>query len=130
MNTIQKQISEDLKSAMLSKQEDVKSLLRVVIGEFNREGKEVPDERAVAIIKKMITNATELGNSREIEILNKYVPSQLSETEIINICNEYIIGVNLLNKTTMGDLMSYLKENYSGRYDGKLASQIIKKLLS
>ena len=50
---LQEQISIDLRTAMKNKDENVKSLLRVVIGEFGRVGKELSDDQVVSIIKKM-----------------------------------------------------------------------------
>ena len=52
--TVQEHIVNDMKIAMREKNVEVRDLLRVVIGEFNREGKEVSDERATAVIKRMV----------------------------------------------------------------------------
>lgn len=45
---------------MFQKNESVKSLLRVIIGEFNRVGKEISDSEATQILKKMVKNAQDM----------------------------------------------------------------------
>ncbi|NJO62627.1 MAG: GatB/YqeY domain-containing protein [Richelia sp. RM2_1_2] len=54
---IQKQIKQDLKTAMVNNDMAIKSILRVLLGEFDRVGKEVTDDQAVGVIKKMVENA-------------------------------------------------------------------------
>ena len=65
--TIQEKIKADVKTAMLAKETQTRDILRVVIGEFNRIGKEVSDTEATATIKKMVANAkkrkTELSDN-------------------------------------------------------------------
>ena len=72
--TIQEHIVNDMKIAMREKRNDMRDLLRVVIGEFNREGKELSDERAIAIIKKMRDNAVEFTTSSSVIITSTNWP--------------------------------------------------------
>lgn len=127
--TIQELVNEHLKNAILTNNTEAKSILRVLIGEFNRVDKIVSDEKATSIIKKMVENAKLLGNTNEVSILEYYLPKQLSESQltqiVVNLVNEYSYTIK-----EMGKVMSYLKENFSGQYDGKLASEIIKKVLA
>jgi uncharacterized protein YqeY len=128
--TIQEKVNADLKTAMLQKDEAKKSLLRVVIGEFNRVDKVVDDAKATSILKKMLENAKEQNNAAEIAIINEYLPKELSKEEL-SAAIEAIINVN--NYTTMKDMgkvMTALKDQYAGQYDGKLASELIKSLLT
>lgn len=112
---------------MLAKNEFVKSILRVLIGEMNREGKTVSDERVTAIIKKMCENAKLVGNDHEITILEKYLPKQLSEDDLRTIISALIFE-NSFTIKDMGKIMSSLKEKYNGQYDGKLAANVIKTI--
>jgi len=138
--TIQEQIYIHLKNAILTSSDDVKSILRVVIGEFNRHGKNVSDDKAISIIKKLIDNAKERNvnevndekrkeNLNEINILETYLPQQLSESELRNVITNLKTSNGYTSKD-MGKIMTFLKENFSGSYDGKLASSIAKELLS
>ena len=61
--------------------------------------------------------------SREIAILNAYLPTQLSEDKLRTIIDEFRVENPDAN---VGAVMSYLKANYEGLYDGKLASTLAK----
>lgn len=127
--TIEKQIKADLKQAMLNKETTKRDVLRVVIGEFNRIGKEVSDEKAIAIIKKMGKNATDQNKFDELHILASYLPDEMDELELKRVCMNFIMNMNSPTMKDMGKVMGYLKNNYNGLYDGKLASTLVKELL-
>lgn len=127
--SIQKQINADLKTAMLKKEVEVRDLLRVVIGEFNREGKDVSDEKASAIIKKMVHNAKDQGNAGEVTILEVYLPQQLDELELKRVLMNHIMNMNSPSMKDMGSVMAWLKQNFAGQYDGKVASTLVRELL-
>lgn len=126
---LQEKIDMHLKNAILTSDKEVKSILRVLIGEMDREGKVLSDERIIAIIKKMIENAKIVGNLNEVAILETYLPKQLTEEQISGLVTALIFQNNYTIKD-MGKIMNELKSKYAGQYDGKLASQIIKDLLS
>lgn len=129
---LQEQINADLKTAMLQKNEEVKSLLRVVIGEMNREGKELSDDRVLSIIKKMIENAKLIKTAAaesEIKILEKYLPKQLTEQELVAAINS-IVTTNSYSLKDMGKIMGELKDKYPNQYDGRVASNIVKNLFT
>jgi uncharacterized protein YqeY len=125
---LQEKIEADLKTAIKNQSEE-KSLLRVIIGEFNRFGKTLSDDEATKIIKKMKENAIEMHNQSEIDILDRYLPQMLS-TEDLSIAIENIITENgIVDIKGMGIIMGKLKQKYPNQYDGKLASEIIRKHL-
>jgi len=64
------------------------------------------------------------ATDREIEILNGYLPKQMTEDELRSVISDFKaenIGANV------GSIMSFLKTNYAGLYDGKMASQLAKE---
>jgi len=127
--TVQNTIMTDLKIAMKNGQTNAKNLLRVVIGEFNREGKTVSDERAIAIMKKMVENAKDQGNEIEVTILEAYLPQQMDEFELKRVLMNHIMNLNSPSMKDMGRVMGELKVVYGGQYDGKMASTIVRELL-
>jgi uncharacterized protein YqeY len=127
--TIQEQIKDDLKKAMANKNESLKSLLRVVIGEFNRISKEVTNEEALSVIKKMHYNAVMHKNLAEAALLEAYIPKQLSEEDLRSII-EHLIQVNEFTSADMGKIMKELKAQYAGHYDGKMANELVKEVLA
>lgn len=126
---LQEKIHSDLKNAMINKDNHRKDLLRVLIGEINREGKELSDERIIKIIKKMSENALIMNNQLEIDILSEYLPKMLTEQEIDIIISEFIMNNNITDIKQMGLIMKFLKDKYGTLIDGKIANSIIKEKL-
>lgn len=128
--TVQEKINADMKSAMKNKETLTRDILRVVIGEFNRIDKKVSDEKALAIIKKMGQNAIDQNKFDELHILVSYLPDEMDELEIKRVCMNFIMNMDNPTIRDMGKVMSHLKNNYNGLYDGKIASTIVKNLLT
>jgi len=126
--TLQEQIQADLKTAMMNKDENKKNLIRVILGEFSRIGKELTDEQVTKILKKMLENSKELNNQVEIDILETYLPKELSKEELTTLIQKVITDNNIISIKEMGKVMAGLKTSGS-LYDGKVASEIIKTLL-
>lgn len=88
------------------------------------------DDEVLRVIKKFIKDidlcllhATDKDSYlREREIIEQYLPKQLSEDELNEIISSYITSSG---KTAKADIMKYLKSAFGGKYDGKLASNII-----
>jgi uncharacterized protein len=65
-------------------------------------------------------------NQAERAVLARYLPTMLPPEELTTLVSGWIAeGV-----TTMGALMARLKERHAGQYEGKLASEIVRKLLA
>lgn len=124
--TLQETINLHLKNAILTSNTDLKSLLRVLIGEFNRVDKIVGDEKVVSIIKKMIDNAKLVGNLNEVTILETYLPKQLNEDQLKTLIVQLVEEKKYTSMKDMGKIMSDLKNDFAGQYDGKIASTLIK----
>ena len=129
--TIQEQIRTDMIQSMKAKTIGVTSILRVVAGEFGRIGKEVSDEQAIKIIRKMHENALELGDKIEAEILEKYIPSMLEPIQIKTIVAGIIRNKGFSGMQDMGKVMGEIKKlPMASQIDGKLSSSIVRELLS
>lgn len=133
--SLQKQIREDMVNAMKTKNRDTLDLLRVVAGEFGREmkdaRKELSDDEAMKVIRKMSDNAKELGNLGEVEILDKYLPSMLSEAQIRVAVNSIIQEMGYSTMKDMGAVMKDIKKlGTASQIDGKIASKITREILS
>jgi uncharacterized protein YqeY len=126
------QINKDFMMAYKAKEMEKKDFLGVLKTEVTKESKTPNDKYVVSKIKSMIKNAeaTNSLSDNELSILGTYLPTQLSEVELENIINNFIIETGLETSKDMGRVMSYLKTEYDGQYDGKVASMITKKILS
>lgn len=66
---------------------------------------------------------------KELEILQKYLPEQLSEEEIKKLAKEAIEKLGASDQKNMGQVMAELMPKIKGRADGNTASKIVKELL-
>ena len=66
----------------------------------------------------------------EIEIINTFLPKQLSEEETKKICQEEIKALGASSVKDMGKIMGTLKQKYSDSIDFSKANIIIKGLLN
>ena len=66
----------------------------------------------------------------EIDIINQFLPQQMSEEETKTAISTVIQSVGATSITDMGKVMAALKAQYAGKMDFALASQQIKALLS
>ncbi len=131
--TIQEKIKQDLMRAMKEKNEEKKSALRVVMGEFGRSDKKaLPDDDVVKILKKLINSERETlahtksqGDTPYIEILEAYLPRMADETEIRNWIDENIDFTAYKNKMqAMKDIMAH----FGPRADGSQVKQILQQM--
>jgi uncharacterized protein YqeY len=110
-----------------------------LIGDCSKVVKEPSDAECIAMIKKFIKNAEttlELLQGKgiknpkledEIEILQEYLPSQLSESHIKTLIANIVAGTHS-EELTLKDVMAFFKKNYEGQYDGGTVSKIAKEV--
>lgn len=100
---------------------NMRLLCNTLIGEFDRISKDPTDEQCTQIIKKMIDSNKLTGNLDENKVLETFLPEQLQEE---HICEILIHG----EFKDLKECMKFFKENFVGRYDGKLVSSLFKKI--
>ena len=66
----------------------------------------------------------------EIEVLQRYLPRQLTIKEIEDLCRQVIEEVGAGGLKDMGKVMQVMMPKVKGRADGKQVSEIVKRLLS
>lgn len=137
-------LQAELILAMKAKDRLRLDVIRAVISEIKyaeiEKAKEpLPDEDCLAIVQREIkkrkeeldfnqkSGRTELieTTSKELEILNEFMPSQLSSEQIERELTDYKQNNN---GAAMGMAMKFLKEKFAGQYDSKLASEMAKKI--
>jgi len=140
-------IKQDLKQAMLEKNELVRDTIRMFLSEVQRyeidNKEEVDDTKALQIINKMIKQRNDSISQfksggrndlaeieeKEVDVLAKYKPAQLSEDEVILKVKEAIEQSGATSMQDMGKVMGVLK-TLSGSADMGLISKIVKDQLS
>ena len=58
----------------------------------------------------------------EMIVMSEFLPKMMSENELKG-------AIQASGCNNIGSAMKYLKENYNGLYDGKMASKLIKEIL-
>ena len=141
-------IDLDLKEALKSGDKFTLSVLRMLKSEFiveSRKGSlhELTDEDALRIIKKQVKTRKDsieeykkynkLGTVKEleheIEILNKYLPQEMSEEEIKKVIDLVFEEVKPTSMKDMGNLMKIISSKITNA-DMSLVSKIVKDRLS
>ena len=141
-------IQEEVKTALKSGEKFRASTLRLIVSalklEEKNKAKALTDNEALEILTKMIklrndsisqfetANRMELAQKEkdEIEIIQNYLPEQLSEEELSVLINEVIKEINAESIKDMGKVMGILKPKITGKADAGIASGLVKKLLS
>ncbi|MDJ0828346.1 MAG: GatB/YqeY domain-containing protein [Desulfobacterales bacterium] len=128
--TLQERIKKDLVAAMKAKDEDKKSALRVILGEFGRQAKKgLSDDDVSKILRKLIKSEKEVivqqGDSAEspfIAILENYLPQMATDDDIKSWIAENIDFSQFKNNMqAMGAIMKH----FGGTADGNRVRQIL-----
>ena len=149
--SLKQQIENKLNEALKVKDKNTYPTLRLVVSAIkdaeiagrSKGQKEVTDNDVTIILKKMIkqrnescevykkAGRTELLNTEnnEIEVINAFLPQQLSEDETKKICVEAVKSVGAVSMKDMGKVMGSLKSKHSDTLDFSKVSPIIKELL-
>lgn len=110
-----------------------------MVGKTKRNS-ESTDEEVISVLKKFKAGAEtmiECSSSQdvkdqsqlEIEAIELFLPKMLSKDELTGVINGYVGSTPGVSKASMGLLMSKLKNEYPGLYDGTLASNLVKTAL-
>ena len=150
--SLRNQIEEKLNQALKAKDKNTYPTLRLVVSAVkdaeiagrSKGQKEMKDGDIIAILKKMIKQRNEScdvykkagrnelleNETKEIEVINVFLPKQLSEEETKKICEDVIKSVGASSMKDMGKVMGALKSKHSDTLDFSKVSSIIKELLS
>lgn len=148
--SLKQQIDGDIKKAMLSKNKEELEALRsikslILLAETEKGG---PGEISSESEKKLLMKAAkqrkesaeifEQQNRKDLagrellqlEVINRYLPKQLSEEEIKSALMSVIKEVGASGPQDVGRVMGVATKKLAGQADGKVISEQVKKLLS
>ena len=143
-------ISEEIKKAMLAKDKVRLEALRGIKKEFleARAAKgahnELSDEAAMAILQKMAKqrrdsadiylsqNRPDLAETElaQLKIIQEFLPEQMTSEELEVVLKKIIADVGATSMKDMGKVMGIATKQLAGKADGRLISEVVKKLLS
>ncbi len=92
-------------------------------------------KEAVQSLATMIESKRKIGRDfskeeRELALLSPLVPSQMSQGELEAAVSAILEEIQDRSPKAMGQVMARLKELHAGRYDGKAASEAVRRLLA
>ncbi|MBI4097140.1 MAG: GatB/YqeY domain-containing protein [Candidatus Levybacteria bacterium] len=145
------QLQEDLRKSMLAKDTERTSVLRMALSAVNYyeiqkggAGYEANAEDVLFVIQKevkMRRDAVEqfmtagredlvAKETKEMAILEAYLPEQMSEEDIRMLVKEAILQTGAKTPQDMGKVMGFLMPKTKGKADGGLVSGIVKEQLA
>jgi len=142
-------IDSDIKAAMLAKNKEeleaLRSIKSMILLEETKGGSgEVSAEAENKLLMKAAKQRKESAEifqkenrddlaKRELvqlEIINRYLPKQLSQEEVESQVKNIIAQVGAKGPQDMGKVMGAATKQLAGQADGKMISELVKKLLS
>ena len=146
---LEDKINNDLKEAMKAKDAATLRGVRaiksaILLHKTSGAGVEVTAEDAIKILQKLVKQRKEsLGifeqNGRaelaqiereEIEVIERYLPKQLSEADIEAVVKNIIAETGATSMKEMGKVIGAANKQLAGQAEGAVISGIVKKLLS
>ena len=146
--SMEQQIQQDIKAAMLAKEktrlESLRAIKAAILLAKTADGSEsIAAEAVVKIIQKLVKQrketaeiykqqnreelaAQELAEAAAMEV---YLPKQLSEEELEAELKKIIAQVGATGPQDMGKVMGTATKALAGKADGKAISALVKKLL-
>jgi uncharacterized protein YqeY len=147
--SLETKLMTDLKEAMKSKDQASLRAIRaakaaILIFKTDGSGNELDEAGEIKLVQKLIKQRQEslsiyekqnredlaVVEREEIAVLQKYLPQQLSESEIVPIVKGIIESTGARGMKDMGKVMGLASAKLSGQADGKTISNIVKNLLS
>ena len=144
---IQTQLIQDMKTAMRAGDKVRLSTIRLLRAQLKdaqiAKGEDLVPEEEIDVLtsaakkrKEAIKAYTdgardELAEKerQELEIINSYLPEQLSETEVESKMTEIIERVGAVGLKDLGKVMREAMQEFKGRADGKLVQELARKKL-
>ena len=149
--SLKNQIEEKLNQALKAKDKNTYPTLRLIVSAIkdaeianrSKAKKDISDSDITGILKKMIkqrnescevykkAGRTELldNETKEINVINAFLPKQLNDEETKKICEEAIKSSGATSMKDMGKVMGVLKSKHADTLDFSKVSSIIKELL-
>ena len=148
--SLEQKIMGELKTAMLAKDEKSLRSLRAIKAAIllaktsEGAGGELKEEDEVKLLQKLVKqrkdsleiyqqqNRGDLAQkeSEEIEVIEKFLPKQLSTEELKTMIAKIITEVGASSPADMGKVMGAATKQLAGKADGKTISSVVKELLS
>lgn len=137
-----------MRDAMRAREEQRTSTLRMAMAAVHNEkiarGRDLSDEEVVDVLAKQVKQRREsiamyrdagrderaADEEAEAAILAEFLPEPLSEAEIERLAREAIAATGAASPAETGRVMGRLAPQTRGRADGRLVSDVVRRLLA
>ena len=148
--SLQENIDQDIKSAMLSKDSTrlrglraIKSAL--IIAKTEKGAQEILNEEAeIKVLQRLAKQRKESAEiyqaqnrpdlfqieQEELEVIESYLPQQMDKEAVSALINEIISRTGATSMKDMGKVMGIANKDLAGKADGKTISEVVKELLN
>jgi uncharacterized protein len=144
---LKEELNDQMKASMKSGDKVRLSTIRMLLSEIKNaeiaKRGELTDEELMAVVskeakvrKESIEEFSKGGRqdlvdkeSKELKVLEEYLPEQMSEDELRRMIGETIEQVGASSPGDIGKVMGSLMPRIRGKADGKLANQIAREML-
>jgi uncharacterized protein YqeY len=148
--SLEQKITAELKTAMLAKDEKTLRSLRAIKAAIllakTAEGAagELKEEDEIKLLQKLVKQRKDSleiyeqqkrddlaqKEKEEIEVIEKFLPQQLTADELKNILKKIIADTGASSPADMGKVMGAATKQLAGKADGKTISALVKELLA
>ncbi|SRR5579863_3915751 len=146
--SLQERVSQEIKAAMLARDADRLSALRMLksalgYAQIERKTDSLPDADVVAIVQKEVKKRRDsveqfekggraelaVKEKQEITVLEAFLPQPLSAEDLEKLVRDTIQELGATTKKDMGTVIKAVQAKAAGRADGKTVSGLVGKLL-
>lgn len=144
------QLKDELKQSMLARTSDKTSVLRMVVSalgyyeiEKGGAGYEATEEDVMTVLQRQVKQRRDSieqfkaggrddlveNETKELKMLDVYLPAQMEEEEIAKLVDEAIAQTGATTPQDMGKVMGALMPKTKGKADGGIVSRIVREKL-
>lgn len=146
---LEEKINQDLKEAMKAKDEVALRGIRaiksaILLAKTDGSGQAIDEARELQMLQKLLKTRQESldiyeKNNREdlakvereeIGIIKRYLPEMMSAEDVEKILQQIIADTGATSARDMGKVMGAATKQLAGKADGKMISEIVKRLLA
>lgn len=147
--SLETRVMQDMKEAMKSKDQAALRTVRaikaaILLFKTDGTGKELDAESEIKIIQKLLKQRQDsldiyekqgredlaVTEREEIDVLMRYLPKQLSESELEAAIKEMIQETGATSIKEMGKVIGLANQKLAGQAEGKAIAAMVKSLLS
>lgn len=147
-NSLEDRLSAELKQAMRDRDQTRLVALRLfraaVVNEQKEKGRPLSDDEVMEVAGKQVKQRRESieafrsggredlarQEEAELQVLQSYLPEQLSRQEVVQAAREAIAEVGAAGPGDLGKVMRALMPRLKGRADGATVNQVVRELLA